>query len=562
MSIFAELSYVIAIATVMSFFMRIFKQPLIIGHIITGIIVGPFVLNIIQSEETFETFASLGIVLLLFIIGLGLNPKVIKDIGKVAIITGTAQVIGTTTLGILLAMSPIVGLELKPAIFVGLALAFSSTIIILKLIGDKKELTRLYGKITIGMLLVQDILATLALVFVSASSDQGVSAEEVGGLFIRSILLATVIYLIGVRILPKLQNIIAGSQEFLFLFALGWGFSVATLFELVGFSLEVGALFAGVALATLPYAQEISARLRPLRDFFIVVFFISLGTHLGINDVTSVILPAIALSLLVVLFNPTIIMVTLGLLGYTKRTSFKAGIAMAQISEFSLVLVILAQRQGLIDSKIVSLVTVVAMITIALSTYMIMYTDQIYAWLEQRTRLFEHRKLQYEQGGKTYDMILFGYKRGGREFTKIFNDMSKNYVVVDYDPEAIDIMERHRIPHIFGDATDPEILSEIEIDKAKLMVSVINDFETNKFLVTQIAAINEKIVTIVEADSVEQALELYSHGASYVVLPHFIGSEKIGSFIKKNGYKKSEFKKYKEKHIAYMETHHSFTADD
>jgi Kef-type K+ transport system membrane component KefB/voltage-gated potassium channel Kch len=561
MSIFTELSYVIAIATVMAFLMRLLKQPLIIGHILTGIIVGPFVLNIVQSEETFETFASLGIVLLLFIIGLGLNPKVIKDVGKVSVVTGTGQVVGTTALGTLLAMSPIVGLDFKSALFVGIALAFSSTIIILKLVGDKKELTRLYGKILVGMLLVQDILATLALVFVSAGSGDGVSVADFGGLFLRSLLLGTAIYMIGLRILPKLQNAIAGSQEFLFLFALGWGFSVATLFDLIGFSLEVGALFAGVALATLPYAQEISARLKPLRDFFIIVFFISLGTHLGIGDVGTVILPALGLSLLVLLFNPAIIMSILGLQGYTKKTSFKAGVAMAQISEFSLVFVILAQRQGMIDSKIVSLVTMIAIITIAVSAYMIIYTDQIYAWLEKRTRLFEHRKLGYEQGGRSYDMVLFGYKRGGREFTKIFNDMSKNYVVVDYDPEAVDMMEKHKIPHIYGDATDPEILGEIEIEKAKLVISVINDYETNKFLVTEIKAISDKIVTIVEADSAEEAMELYSHGASYVILPHFIGSEKISSFIKKNGYKVSEFKKYKQKHIAYIESHHTFKTD-
>jgi Kef-type K+ transport system membrane component KefB len=558
MTIFTELSYVIAVATAMALVMRLLKQPLIIGHIITGVIVGPSVLNLVQSTETFETFASLGIVLLLFIIGLGLNPKVIKDVGKVAVITGVAQVIGTTIIGIGIAMTGIVGLDFKSAVFVGLAMAFSSTIIILKLISDKKEQTRLYGKITIGMLLVQDILATMALVFVSASGDKGVSPTEILLLFGKSLLLGLVVYLIGSRILPRFQRLLSGSTEFLFLFALAWGFSVATLFDLIGFSLEVGALFAGVSLASLPYAQEISAKLKPLRDFFIVVFFISLGTHLGVDDIGSIIVPAIVLSLSVIIFNPAVIMVALGLQGYTKKTSFKAGMAMAQISEFSLVLVLLAERQGMISQQVVSMVTMVAIITIAISAYMIIYTDQIYYWLSERTKLFEHRRLEYEQAGEEYEIILFGYQKGGNEFVKLFKNMAKKYVVIEYNPDTVDRLSDREIPHIFGDATDIELLSEIDIEKTKLVVSTITDYETNKFIITEFSAINKSIVTVVQADSPEEAMELYAHGASYVMLPHYIGSEKISSFIKKNGFDKSEFDKHRDKHVNYIATHQIF----
>ena len=561
MSIFTELSYVIAIAAAMSFAMRLMKQPLIIGHILTGVIVGPSLLNLISSEETFETFSSLGIVLLLFIIGLGLNPKVIKDVGKAALLTAVIQVITTTALGTGLAMTALIGLELKSALFVGLSLAFSSTIIILKLLSDKKELTRLYGKITIGMLIVEDILATLALVFVAAGSEDGFSAINIGGLLLRSLLLATVVYLIGVRILPKLKKVIAGSQEFLFLFALGWGFGVATLFELIGFSLEVGALFAGVALASLPYAQDISAKLRPLRDFFVIVFFISLGAHLGIGDIKAVIIPALLISALVLTAKPLVVLLVLGRQGYTKKNSFKAGVALAQISEFSLILLVLAERNGLIENKVISMVTLAAIITIAVSSYMIIYSEKMYSWLEERTRLFEHRRLEYEKSDEVYDMILFGYQKGGHEFVKLFQAMKKKFVVIDYNPDAVDALDRRKIPHIFGDATDIELLAEIQIEKTKLVVSTITDYATNKFLITEFMAANKNMVIVVQADSANQAMELYAHGASYVIMPHYIGSEKIGTFIKKNGFKKSEFKKYKEKHISYISTHPVFNDD-
>ncbi len=557
-SVFTELSYVIAVAAIVAFVMRILKQPLIIGYILTGILVGPFILNIVHSKETFETFATLGIALLLFIIGLGLNPKVIKELGKVSVLTGTGQVVTTTFLGVVLCMSVAIGLGFQEALFVGIALAFSSTIIILKLISDKKEQNRLYGKITIGMLLVQDIIATFALVFVSAGGEDGISFAEVMGLVLRGSLLGMVVYMIGARILPFLKNTISGSQEFLFLFALGWGFGVATLFDMIGFSLEVGALFAGVALASLPFAQEVSARLRPLRDFFIVVFFISLGTQLTVDDLGSVLMPAVLLSALVIIINPIIVMSLLGVQGYTKRTSFKAGIAMAQISEFSLVFLILAQRQGYVDQEIVSMMTLVAMITIAVSSYMIIYSDGIYRWLEENFRMFEHRKLEYERGSQRYDMVLFGYQRGGADFVRLFRNMKKKFIVVDYNPIAIEAMETHGVPYIFGDATDIELLDEITFDKAKLLVSTITDFEINKFLVTQAIARNENMVIVAQADSPEEAMELYEHGASYVMLPHYIGSEKVGSFIKKNGFKKAEFKKYRQKHLEYISNHHTY----
>jgi len=558
--VFTELSLIIAIGTAVSLVMRLLKQPLIIGHILTGIVVGPSVLGIVGSAETIEVFSKIGIALLLFIIGLGLNPKVIKEVGKVAAVAGGLQIFFTAIFGWVAAT--ILGFTKTESVILAIALSFSSTIIILKLLSDKKEQTRLYGKVTIGILLVQDVVATLVLLMVTSQTGHtGFSPGEIALLAGKGLLIATPLFIIGNKVLPKMHNLIAGSQEFLFLFAIGWGFGVAALFQAAGFTIEIGALLAGVCLASLPYTQEISSRLRPLRDFFVVVFFINLGAQLSFGHVL-VVLPAVLISvLIVVLIKPLIVMMTMGLLGYTKRTSFKSAVTLAQISEFSLVLGTIALANGKVSEDFMSILTLTALITIAVSTYLIMYSDRLYATIEKNLSLFERAKAQYEQkeSRRHYELVLFGYQRGGHEFVKVFKTLKKRFVVIDYDPDVIDKLEHEEIDYLYGDATDVELLEEVGLDKSKMIVSTITDHETNKFLVSLIDKVNSHAVVITHADTVEQAGELYELGASYVMMPHYIGSEKIGAFIKKSGFKKSEFRKFRDKHLAYLQSHYSYS---
>lgn len=556
--IFLELSLIIAIGSGIALVMRLLRQPLIIGHILTGIIVGPSVLSLINSAETIEVFSKIGIALLLFIIGLGLNPKVVREVGKVTLIAGFAQIIFTGLAGFGLGF--MFGLSKTESIVLGTALSFSSTIIILKLLSDKKEQSRLYGKITVGILLVQDIIATIALlVFTAQSGQNGFELSQLLILLGKGLMIGIPMMLIGSQVLPKLHKLIAGSQEFLFLFAIGWGFGSAALFEFAGFSLEVGALFAGVSLATLPYAQEISARLRPLRDFFVVVFFINLGATLTFSNFANIV-PLITASLIVVvLFKPWTVIMSMGLLGYTKRTSFKAAASLAQISEFSLVLSSLALKEGRIGPDLAATLTIVALVSIAISTYASVFDDGVFGFIEKHFILFERQKTKNERGKnrKAYELVLFGYQRGGHEFVKVFKSLGKKYVVIDYDPEAIDALERAEIEYLYGDASDNELLDEADLTKARMIVSTITDFEVNKQLVRSLESTNPNAVFISHADTLEQASELYELGASYVMLPHYIGSEKISAFIKRSGLKKSEFRKYRDKHIAYLEAHFS-----
>lgn len=548
-SIFGEISIIIGLAVLLASLMRLLKQPLLIGYILAGIIAGP-VLGLINNAETLESFSKIGIALLLFIVGLGLNPKVIKDMGRVAIIAGVTQVFFTTVIGAIIVI--LFGLNLSTAIIVGISLAFSSTIVGLKLLTDKKEQTRLYGRIAIGVLLVQDILATIALLLLSMQKD-GTNLVSGIVLIMKGLLIVSVLALISNKILPRITRFMSSNTEYLFLFTVAWGLGIGALFQKAGFSLEIGALIAGVSLASMPYAQEASSRLRPVRDFFIVLFFIYMGTSLKLSDVTSQLPLALLLSALVLFLNPLAILIPLGLVGHAKRNSFKVGIMMAQVSEFSLIFAILAYQLGVVGREVVSLITITALITIAISCYAIIYDDQIFDFLQRHFKFFESRRQDKHETKISYDIIQFGFNKGGAELIKTFKELPrKKLVVVDYDPEAIEHLENRKVHYIYGDATDIELLEELNIEDASLIVSTITHFATNRFLIEYVERVNKKAVIITRADTAEEAAELYGLGASYVMVPHFVGTEKLSNFISRHGLSKKDFEKNKDRHLSQL----------
>ncbi len=551
-NLFTVLSVVIVVAIGVSTLMRMLRQPLIMGYIVTGIVIGPSVLHVISEKAPFEAFSSIGITLLLFIIGLGLSATVLQKLGKVVLLAATAQIVLSAVITYAIAMTT--GFSSAEALIFSIALTFSSTIIIIKLINDKREQNRLYAQVSIGILLVQDIVASIALVLLAAGENGGLSLAQLGLLAAKGILISALLVFVSGYILPRFSKFIASSQEFLFLFALAWGFGIATLFELVGFSIEVGALFAGVSLASLPYAQEVAARLKPLRDFFVVVFFIALGEGLHLDNLQSALIPALVFSIVVIIVKPLIVTATMGFLGYTKRTSFKTAVSLSQISEFSLVFVVLAVSIGLVPEQSGAIITLAAIITIAVSTYLMKYDDELFNKLERSLRFFENKTIHTEhQQTSIHALVLFGYQKGGEEFVKSFQALHKNYVIVDYDPEVIEILEHKHLPYLYGDATDLELLQEVGIEKVKLVVSNISDHTTNVNLVQHIIQVNPEAIIVCHSDNYDQAAGLYQLGATYVMMPHLIGSEKISTFIKRAGLSKREFAHYRDKHLMLLE---------
>ncbi len=535
---------------------RALHQPLAVGYILSGIVVGPYVLNILHSTESIDVFSKIGIAVLLFIVGLSLNPDTIRDTGKAALVTGLGQILFTSVIGYALILA--LGFDNLTALYGSIALTFSSTIIILKLLSDKGDLGKLYGKISIGFLLVQDLVATLLLVIVpliglQALGGGGLSATF-ADLLLKGVGATIVLYAISKFALPHLSYFLARSQELLFLFSIAWGLGLASLFAYLGFSIEIGALIAGVTLSVSSYAFEISSRMRPLRDFFIVLFFVLLGSHVQLGDVTTFAWPAIILSLFVLVGNPLIVFVLMNAMGYRSRTGFLAGLTVAQISEFSLILMALGFSLGHVNAQAVSLITFVGLITIAGSTYLIMYGDRIYAFLKPLLRLLEFKKPHRREHAlhTSHEMIIFGYGQIGSEFVKTAEELGTKFLVIDYNPETISVMKESGLPIEFGDAEDVEFLDEIQMRKARLVVSTIPDPNVNHLLVKHYRQHNSDGIIVVLSHNRAEAKSLYLAGASYVIMPRMLGAKKASSMITKHEDNIEVFERARNAHLSEL----------
>jgi len=551
--IFIQFAIILFMAFAVSSIIRAFKQPIVIGYIIAGIIAAIIikfgVIDIGASSGVIEIFSQFGVAFLLFIVGLHLNPKVIKEVGTSSLLIGLGQMILTFVAGFAVSYF-LLGFSFVVASYISIALMFSSTIIVMKLLSDKRQLDSLFGKISIGVLIIQDLVAVAVLMFISSlSNGTSFASFAVKGLIYGGGTIV-ILFLIGFYVLPSVVRKIAKSQELLFLFAIAWCFVIAALFEFIGFSIEIGALVAGVVLSISPYSTEISSKVRPLRDFFLIIFFIILGLNLELVNIGSVLVNAIILSAIALIFKPFVLMSLMALYGHTKRNNFLVGTTLAQISEFSLIILSLGVAMGHIGSEILSTLTLTAIITITLSTYLIDYSNAIYNKFSGVLTFFERKHIQKERKiKKEYDAILFGYNRIGFSILRSLKKIKKDYLVLDYNPDTVADLQKFKIPCLYGDAYDSELLEELPLDKIKLAVSTIPDFEINFLLIEEIRMVNPDAVIIMRAHQIEEALKLYRKGANYVLTPHFLGGEYVAKMIETDKLSPEKYELEKAKHI-------------
>lgn len=527
-NVFVEVAVLLAVVTVIAALGRILKQPLIVAFIAAGILVGPSGFSIVESTEQIELLAQMGIALLLFVVGLKLDLQIIRTMGPVALATGLGQVLFTSVFGYLIAIA--IGLSPVAAIYVGLALTFSSTIIIVKLLSDKKEIDALHGRIAVGFLIVQDIVVVLvmiALTAMGAGSDAAPDQLFTIMLWVvaKGFAMIAGIALLMKFVLPYATRRMAQSAELLILFAVTWAVSLATAGELLGFSKEVGAFLAGVSLASTPYREVIAARLVSLRDFLLLFFFIELGAGLEIASLTGQIGPAIIFSAFVLIGNPLIVMVIMGFMGYRKRTGFLAGLTVAQISEFSLILAALGLSLGHLNRDIVGLITLVGLITISGSTYMILYSHQLYQRLAPALAVFErkhaHREAAFDNGendGRP-DIVVLGLGRFGMAIADNLQKKGRRVLGIDIDPEVI---RKHAGGHInvrFGDAEDPEFLETLPLQCVDWIVCTARERDISLSLLKVLRDSAYRGKTAVTAATASDAVMLQRAGADRVLRP-------------------------------------------
>lgn len=548
MEVFVQLSVILVIATVISSLMRLFKQPLVIGYILTGLLISPYLHKFPDSAFTLESFSNLGITILLFIVGLHLSPKEVKDFGKSAFKIGSLQILFTFLFG--LAFVKFLGYELTASLYLAIAVTFSSTIIVLKILSDEDDLEKFYGRIVIGILLLQDLIAGLLLIAISsASQSQGISIGLLEPL-LKGILLTVFLVYFMTQIFSRLSGFFAKSKELLFLFSISFGFGIASLFHVLGLSIEIGALVAGVALSMSTYSVEISNRLKPLRDFFVITFYILIGSRLDLNAISNNWLSGVLIVAFVLLIKPIIIMILMGFVGnYKKRPSFMASVSLAQVSEFSLIIGLLGYKSGHINSDVMAIISFVAVVSIVFSAYFMSYSRHIFARISGFLSFFERKSSnKVSDNTRKYDVILFGCNRVGFDFVEIFKHMGSNFLCVDYDPDLVSALMKMEVNCKYGDAEDAEFLKEIGVSSANMLISTIPDFEVNDFLLSQIKN-KDKVIVVLLSTTIDQALSLYEKGADYVILPFHLGGRFVADMINNMG---TDIAKIRDSHIKYL----------
>ncbi len=498
------------------------RQPLIVGLIAAGIAVGPEALGLVEATSEIELLAKIGISLLLFVVGLKLDIRLVRRLGPVALATGLGQVVFTSVVGFMIAIA--LGFDVISAIYIAVALTFSSTIIIVKLLSDKRELDHLHGRIALGFLIVQDIVVVIAMIVITATgegSDAAVGTQIVG-VVLRGVLLVALVAAVGRWIAPRITHLLARSSELLILAAVAWAVLLAAVSILLGFSEEVGAFLAGMSLASTPYREAISGRLSTLRDFLLVFFFIELGTTFELSSATAQLPAAIVFSLFVLIGNPVIVMVIMGVMGYRKKVSFKAGLTVAQISEFSLILAALGASQGHIGSEIVGLITAVGLVTIGVSTYLIYGSDGIYERLERFLRPFERRdpaaSIDLDEHRVEPEYVVVGLGRLGTTVLQELLDRGDEVLGVDFDPRSVQ-SPHWDVPVVYGDAEDPDLAEQIPLEHTRWIISTLRGVDTNLLLLTSFQRHGYRGKIAVSADD-DQAVDILRRaGADLVIRP-------------------------------------------
>ena len=486
---FAEIALTLLAAAVVGAVGTWLRQPLIVSFIAVGILVGPAGIGLVTQHEEIELLASIGISLLLFVVGLKLDFQTIRTLGPVALATGVGQIVVTSVVGFLIAVA--MGMDTLTATYVAVALTFSSTIIIVKLLSDKHEIDALHGRIAVGFLIVQDLCVILVMIGITAiggerSADQSLMAHA-ATILVKGLGFLALVAVLAVRVLPATTTLLARSPELLVLAGIAWAVVLAAVGEVLGLSKEVGAFLAGASLASTPYREAIGSRLVTVRDFLLLFFFIDLGARLDLSILGATLGAATLFSAYVLIGNPIIMMAIMGMMGYRKRTAFLAGLTVAQISEFSLILAALGVSVGHLGPEAMGLITTVGLITIALSTYMIMYSARLYEWLAPWLGIFERRTPFREAGANTgapqkADVVVLGLGRYGGGIVRHLLLRHRRVIGVDFDPEALARWRKEGVSVVYGDASDPELFDHLPLAEVNWVVSTAPDIETSRVL--------------------------------------------------------------------------------
>ena len=510
---------------------HLLRQPLILAYLVAGFVLGPTGLAWVKSEQSIHTISELGLIFMLFMIGLEIDLKKIVRAGKVILVTSATQIFGSFALALVLFM--LIGLPLSggrfDALYLAAAVALSSTVIIIKLLYEKSEIDTLPGRITIGVLVLQDLFAVLFLA-IQPSLDNlqpGVAVLSV----VRVGVLLTTALLISRFTLPHLFKLIAHMPELVLVGALAWCFAVAELAHVLGLSREMGALIAGVSLSTFPYALDVTAKVTSLRDFFITLFFVAVGMTIPLPTGTVVglalVIVAFALASRLLTVVPPLYLMRQGL-----RASLLPAINLAQISEFSLVLIQVGVQAGHVAPSNASAASLAFVVLAVTSTFLMMRSDEltrlaIPALKRSGLSDLDHRPADGDSAAERKRRIMvLGFFRTASSFLSELERrhaaLLEQVCVVDFNPDVYHALQKRNVKVYYGDISHVEGLTHAGLSEAEIIICSIPDSllkgTTNAKLVRQIRAVNASAKIIATADVLSETGRLYAAGADYVTV--------------------------------------------
>ncbi|ELY42114.1 cation:proton antiporter [Natronorubrum sulfidifaciens] len=526
----ADFAIIIVVATIVGLIARQTGQPTIIAYILTGLILGPVMFDIVTEEGLVESMAELGLGFLLFLLGMKMRFDDIREILRPIINIAVWQTILQTALALAVAWA--LGFDPTEVVIIALATVFGATPIIVKILTDKDEITALPGKIDVGVLIVQDIYLVIILALLGA--DELGSASEIATTLGVIAVMMTFIGVFSIAssryLLPKLFRRIADNKDVFLVVSIAWAFLFIAVSEQFDLSLEVGAFLAGISLAQLPYSKELEDRITPITDFFILVFFASIGLRLAADDLLAYWLEAIVASVVLMVGNFWIMFYLIDREDFSVETSFLGAINMVQVSEFSLVVGALAVQQGYIDTDVLGYLSLMALMTMSVSTYIINYNHTLYARSKPWFSRFESES-KTDIDLKSYDdhAIAIGYDEVTQQVLPLLEEEYGDVVIIDRQTDHIEELEEEgRYDYIYGDFRHGEIRKESNLKNASFVLSSTVQLDVNKALLNEVS---DDATVFVEAERIDDARELYDRGAAYVIMSTYLTAEKLSEYL-------------------------------
>lgn len=548
---FSDISLLLVVAGVFGIFARYLKQPLLIGFLFAGLALNYF--GFISDHHLLDNMGKIGVTLLLFLVGMEMNIREMPGLGKTALVVGVLQISTTFILGFILSLA--LGISIISAIYIAIALTFSSTIIIIKLLSEKDDVNSLYGKISVGALLIQDLFVVLILMFLSGFNTGTLGLSSVAVLIVKAVVLFSLVWYLSKDILPKVFNKLVGSsQELLFTVSIAWALGLATLVGgPLGFSFEIGGFLAGLALSNLPEHLGISSKTKSLRDFFLTIFFVALGGQLLVSDVGPIVPKIVIFSLFVLVIKPIIVLIIMGITGHKSRTSFQTSVTMAQVSEFSFILMAMGKAAGHLQEVDLALVVIVGALTMTGSTYLISGSEKLYSKLKHLLKFFERKNTResafVHEVNLSNHAIIVGCDKIGNSVLAYFKKHNIDTVVIDFDPSVFAKLSADNVNVLLGDVTDIEILHNAKISDSRIVICTVPNIEENLSIINLIKTFKVKPVFIGSASSRADSIKLYEKGADYVLNPDLIAGEFLRHMFLNHGFNINRISKMGRSHF-------------